>query len=122
MGAIPRSIIILPPLFPPPPPFRLVVTAAGFDERLLRAARALLRRCGMAHALGDFLAARCEDLLTAFPTTLEEDEELLQQLAGSSASSSGGDSTSHRLGLAVQYRAGKKRVLLAALRALPGTV
>ncbi|KAL4421162.1 hypothetical protein ABPG77_000797 [Micractinium sp. CCAP 211/92] len=65
--------------------FRMVATANGLDARLMHAAQALLAAGrgspdGRPMSLGEFLQRRCEQLLDAYPTTLEEDEALLARL------------------------------------------
>ena len=97
---------------------RLVVSAGGFDGRLLQAAGAALEAVAppaLAGAAGgreageglrELLAARCSELLARYPTSAEEDEALL---AGNPPP---------RLETALRYRLGKKRVLLGALAQL----
>lgn len=75
--------------------YRLVVTAAGMEQRLYNAASALLQRCrcqGSPPSVGRFLAARCRELLASYPTSLAEDERLLRQLELESTSNGSEDS------------------------------
>ena len=58
---------------------------------------------------GELLAARYEQLLAAYPTTLEEDLAL---------ASAGGLKIEQEM--AVAYRSGKKRILTAALQHVRG--
>ena len=82
----------------------MVVTSSGMDGRLLAAAEALLRlRPPLAGALPptlpEFLRHRCHELLSSYPTTLQEDEALLES------------GIEGPLETAVRYRLAKKRVL-----------
>jgi hypothetical protein len=104
----------------------MVATSNGIDQQLLHAAQALLAAgrgspTGQAMSLADFLRQRCQQLLAAYPTSLQEDERLLRQLQGSAAAAeeAAGDAPRReQLETALRYRMGKKRVLHSTLAGL----
>jgi len=89
----------------------MVATANGLDVRLMDAAQALLAvgrgsPTGQPMSLPEFLRLRCQQLLAAYPTTLEEDEALLERLRGEEeAAAAAGSSSSSDAAAASQVAA-----------------
>ncbi|KAK9815507.1 hypothetical protein WJX72_004787 [[Myrmecia] bisecta] len=92
---------------------RLVVTAEGFDGRVLAAAQGLLSLhqhlpSPIRHmTIGEFLHQRCQHLMQQFPAPLEEDRALLDR-----------PDISANTAMSIRYRMAKKRVLQAAIDAV----
>lgn len=86
---------------------RLVVTAEGLDGRVPAAVAAALAAVpsGAGGSVEGVLAARCRQMLDAFPTTLEEDAAALAAAAEADGAA----------GSALRYRMGKKAILGSAL-------
>ena len=94
---------------------RMVVTEQGLSSSLVEAVQVLVDsqakysyRAEHLSSVAEIVRTRCAEVLEEFPTTLQEDHELLD-----SESCSVG-----RMRTAVQYRAGKKRILLKVLEKL----
>lgn len=86
---------------------RLVVTATGFDERLVHAAQELASmHQPNAPTAGDLVSRRCKDILRQFPTSMAQDITDLQQ-----------GTLSANVQLALQYRLHKKQILHQACTA-----
>lgn len=104
----------------------MVATANGLDARLMQAAQALLAAGrgspdGQPMSLAQFLRLRCEQLLAAYPTTLEDDAALLARLEAQLAEQQRAALTGQRGPQQAQQGAAEQRRAFtpAAARAVP---